>query len=114
MPVRLYPQDIPALWRNRYSRMKAQAKFRRHEWAWDIDSWYKFWCDSGVKEHMGKLPHQYCMVRIDEIEAWGPHNCLIVARRKFMKKHAFEKIWKNPPADWEPRHAVAVGDLVDE
>ena len=76
-------------WNRKYSMAKAQARFRNEEWAFDAASWYNVWEISGVKEHQGRQPHQYCMVRKDIIEAWGPTNCIIIQRRMHLKKRAY-------------------------
>lgn len=88
------PTGIPQEWVRAYSLARAQAKFQRQEWAFELESWYEMWDSSGVKEHRGNKPHQYVMVRKDEIEAWGPHNCIIMSRRLHLKKHAYERLHK--------------------
>lgn len=98
-------KEIPYSERQKYARAKAQAKFRREEWAFTADTWYNMWLDSGVIEHRGRKPHQYCMVRLDTIEAWGPHNCIIVPRRTHMKKAAYEML-SGDKTDWQRRHGV--------
>lgn len=108
MGLKKYEMTIPKLWRDRYSRAQAQAKFRREEWAFSCDSWYKMWQQSGVAEHMGRELHQYCMVRKDTIEAWGPHNCIIVTRRMKFKRDAYVNIHKHYASDWENKHATYV------
>ena len=65
-------------WNRRYARMKAQAKYRNQEWNLEPEEYMKMWDNSGVKEHCGRQPHQYCMVRKDPIEAWSTNNCIIV------------------------------------
>jgi len=97
---------IPNPWNIRYSRSKAQAKYMKQEWAFTDETWYALWEQSGVMEHMGSKPHQYCMVRKDEIEAWGPHNCLIISRRMHLKKTAYTAIHRYPNAPWEDKHSV--------
>ena len=101
------PTNIPYDCIKKYSRSKAQAKFQKHEWAFTLETWYTMWEESGVKEHRGNKPYQYVMVRKDEIEAWGPHNCIVVSRRKHLIKGCLENIHKSiPKRDWEDRHAV--------
>ena len=95
-------------WRGRYARSKAQAKFRKEEWAFTDETWLKLWQDSGYSEHLGRSVHQYCMVRKDTTEAWGPHNCMIVQRRLHMKKNFWEHILKSPKTDWQDKHAMYV------
>lgn len=89
----------------KFQRAKAQAKYRRAEWAFTFEDWYQMWVDSGVMEHRGRAPHQYCMVRLDPIEAWGPHNCIIVPRRLHLKKLMYETMTKDQTS-WEKRHGV--------
>tara|TARA_R100001509_G_scaffold165384_1_gene146786 strand:+ start:2605 stop:2955 length:351 start_codon:yes stop_codon:yes gene_type:complete len=85
----------------RYSMAKAQAKFRGEEWAFTDETWHKLWVDSGHIEHMGRQIHQYCMVRKDPLEAWGPHNCIIVTRRKHLRKKVYERWYNVPYRDYE-------------
>lgn len=100
--------DLPKPWGRRYSNQKAQAKHRGDEWAFDENTWYKLWMDSGYSEHLGRGVHNYCMVRKDTTEAWGPHNCMIVQRRLHMKKNFWEHILKSPKTDWQDKHAMYV------
>ena len=102
---RKYPLDTPYDERVKYSRAKAQAKYRREEWAFTFETWYNMWLESGVIEHRGSRPHHYCMVRLDTIEAWGPHNCIIVSRRTHMKK-AHHRMTTGQDTDWQRRHGV--------
>ena len=88
-------------WNRKYAMAKAQAKFRKEEWAFDELTWYKMWKDSGHIEHMGRQVHQYCMVRKDPVEAWGPHNCIIIKRRKHFKKQMYETLHGIPYRDYE-------------
>jgi len=105
------PEGIEYEWIIKYSKSKAMAKYRKHEWAFSLESWYELWVSSGVKEHRGHKPHQYVMVRKDQIEAWGAHNCIIVSRRKHLIKGCLENIHKSiPKRDWEDRHAVRRND----
>lgn len=97
---------IPRPWNKKYSYAKSQAKHRNQEWAFTDETWYEVWEQSGVKEHMGRQPHQYCMVRKDDIEAWGPHNCIIVPRRMHLKKTAYVYVHNYPDAPWEDKHSV--------
>jgi len=97
---------LPHPWSRRYAMVAAQARHRKEEWAFDQDSWYKMWEDSGVMEHYGRQVHQYCMVRKDPIEAWGPHNCIIVSRRKHFKKSIYENMLNWPKTDWRDDDGV--------
>ena len=97
---------IPKDWAKKYSMAKAQSKYRKEEWAFDQDTWYQMWMESGVSEHSGRLPHQYCMVRKDIIEAWSPTNCVIIKRRMHFKKKAYVHFQGYPDAPWEDRHNV--------
>lgn len=99
--------NIPSEWSKRYSRMCAQARFRREEWAFDAETWYKIWCDSGVMEHMGRALHQYCMSRVDATEAWAPYNCIIITRRMHFKKKFYEVVFNYPKTDYDVnKHGV--------
>lgn len=91
------PNNIEKKWVYAYSRAAAQARFYKQEWAFTLETWYDMWDQSGVKEHRGNKPHQYVMVRKDEIEAWGPHNCIIMSRRTHLKKHCYERLHKRQP-----------------
>lgn len=106
MPKRIYDQSIDIKDRRKYSNTRAQARMRNEEWAFTLESWLEMWTASNVYEHRGNKPHQYCMVRLDTIEAWGPHNCVIVPRRTLLKKNAYENLLAWPKSDWQPRHGV--------
>lgn len=97
---------IPKEYARKYSMAKSQAKFRNEEWAFTQDTWLEMWQQSGVIEHMGRGIHQYCMVRKDPIEAWGPHNCVIVSRRSHHKKLAYVQFQGYPNMPWEDRHDI--------
>jgi len=77
---------LPHPWNVRYARCVAQAKYRREEWAFTPETWMRHWENSGVMEHCHRKSYGYCMVRLDSIEAWGPHNCIIVPRRQQLNK----------------------------
>jgi len=107
--IETYPRkyQLPEPYGTRYARSAAQARFRGEEWAFDADSWYKVWQDSGVIEHMGRAIHQYCMSRVEKTEAWGPHNCIIIARRMHFKKHFYETVLNYPTTDYDVnKHGV--------
>lgn len=107
MPLRKYDKKYPYDITKIYSRAKALAKYNRQEWAFTIDTWWDMWQDGDLWQHRGREPHQYCMVRLDPIEAWGPHNCIIVARRQFMKKSGYENFIPGfPRAHWQRKHDV--------
>lgn len=76
--------DLPRPWNQRYARAICQARYRREEWAFTPNTWMRMWENSGVIEHRGRRVFAYCMARVDKTEAWGPHNCIIVPRRKQM------------------------------
>lgn len=84
--------SLPHPWNQRYARAKAQAKFRREEWAFTEHTWYRHWQNSGVMQHRHREIQGYCMVRLDPIEAWGPHNCIIVPRRRQLLR----TLWEGP------------------
>lgn len=88
MPRGRWPKTthLPQLWNRRYVLQRNQAKFRKEEWAYTPDTWYKKWFDSGVMEHHGRKGWQYCMVRKDPLEAWSPNNCVIITRRKHLAR----------------------------
>lgn len=104
MPTLVYDQSIPSCIRKQYSRAKAQAKYRREEWAFTAESWYAKWQESGRIEHRGSKPHHFCMVRLDSIEAWSPKNTIIVSRRLHMRKGAYEQFGYAIKTDWQPKH----------
>jgi hypothetical protein len=89
-----YPKKylLPHPWNIRYARSKCQAKYRREEWAFTPETWMRHWRNSGVMQHCTRRVHGYCMVRLDPIEAWGPHNCIIVPRRQALMKI----LWEGP------------------
>ena len=75
-----YPKEIPSLWRLRYSRAKAQAKFRKEEWGFNIETWYGFWQASKQADKIGSKLEGVVMVRIDRNKSWNINNCIIVSR----------------------------------
>ena len=88
MPRGRWPKTthLPQLWNRRYVIQRNQAKYRKEEWAFTPDSWYKLWYDSGVMEHHGRKSYEFCMSRKDPLEAWSPDNCIILRRRKHLAK----------------------------
>jgi hypothetical protein len=77
---------IPHPWNVYYARARCQARHRREEWAFTPETWYRMWKNSGVMQYRMRQPQGYCMARMDKLEAWGPHNCVIVNRRNQLKK----------------------------
>ncbi len=100
--------DLGLIWNKKYSMAKAQAIYRKEEWAFDSKSWFDCWEKSGVMDHQGRQPHHYNMVRLDTIEAWSPNNCIIVTRRMHLRKRAYESFHSNivPKTDWKRKHGV--------
>lgn len=97
---------IPKEWAKKYSMAKSQAKFRREEWAFDQDTWYELWMNSGVVEHLGRQAHQYCLARKDTIEAWSPSNCIVIPRRMHFKKRGYVSFHNYPDAPWQDHNDV--------
>lgn len=58
-----------------------------YEWAFTVHSFYKVWQKSGVMDRIGRGMHGYCMVRLDPMEAFGPHNCKIVPTQRLMNRN---------------------------
>lgn len=83
-----YPKkyNLEHPWNVYYARARCQAKFRREEWAFTPETWMRMWRNSGVMQYRMTQAHGYCMARMDKLEAWGPHNCVIVPRRTQLKK----------------------------
>lgn len=82
---------LPRKYNRRYARAKAQAKFRGEGWTFTDKSWYKLWQDSGHIKRIGKQADCYCMARKNLQKPWGPHNCLIVERRKHLMATTTER-----------------------
>jgi hypothetical protein len=97
---------LPAPWNVYYARARCQAIFRGAFWAFTPDTWYQMWVDSGVMRHKGRKTHQYRMVRMDPIEAYGPHNCIIVSNRMHYRKLIIENTRRCPKSNFQPHHAV--------
>ena len=103
--------NLPNPWNVYYSRARSQARYRREEWAFTEDTWMRHWQNSGVMEHRHRRAHGYCMVRLDRTEAWGPHNCVIVPRRKQLGKVLWRGIkgeagYPRDPSDWREEDDV--------
>jgi hypothetical protein len=58
-----------------------------YEWAFTVHSFYEVWCKSGKMDQIGAGMHGYCMVRLDPIEAYGPHNCKIVPTGRLLRRN---------------------------
>ena len=97
---------IPSPWNIYYARARCQALYRNSFWAFTPETWYKTWVDSGVMRHKGRKIHQYRMVRMDPIEAYGPHNCIIVSNRMAYRKLIYENTRRVPRTNWQWHHAV--------
>lgn len=97
---------IPSPWNIYYARARCQALFRNAYWAFTPQSWYQLWVDSGVMRHRGRRIHQYRMVRMDPIEAYGPHNCIIVSNRMAFRKLWYENTRRCVKSNFQPEHAV--------
>jgi hypothetical protein len=97
---------IPSPWNIYYARARCQALFRNAYWAFTPDTWYQLWVNSGVMQHKGRKIHQYRMVRMDPIEAYGPHNCIIVSNRMHYRKLMYENTRRVPKTNFQPHHAV--------
>lgn len=66
--------------RVRWLRHKAQAKYRAEAYDFPYEAWLACWQLSGKQDQMGRLSHQYTMVRQDPTRAWTPHNVRIIQR----------------------------------
>tara|TARA_R110000803_G_scaffold60787_2_gene120244 strand:+ start:735 stop:1061 length:327 start_codon:yes stop_codon:yes gene_type:complete len=106
MPFKKKYTTLETIWAIRYSRMKAQAKYRRDEWSLEPDEYMELWQASGVMEHCGNESHQYCMVRKDAIESWCYNNVIIVSRRKFLTKKFNEDIHNFPFREYKDNDGV--------
>lgn len=98
--------DLPSPWNTYYARARCQALYRNSFWAFTPHTWYHMWQQSGVMQHKGRKIHQYRMVRMDPIEAYGPHNCIIVSNRMAYRKNMYENLRRGPRTDWQTQHAV--------
>ncbi len=104
--------NLPRPWNQAYARAICQARYRREEWAFTPETWMRMWQNSGVIEHRGRQVFGYCMSRVDRTEAWGPHNCVIVERRKqinsILMKNPADKNKRGAPIDFKddvtPKH----------
>ena len=100
--------DLPKPWNSLYARAICQARYRREEWAFTPDTWIRMWQNSGVIDHRGSKVYGYVMARVDRTEAWGPHNCIIVERRKQLASI----ITKNPHSKQKRHRPLEFGDDV--
>ena len=67
--------------RVRWLRHRAQAKYRGEPYDFAYEAWLACWQLSGKQDQMGRLSHQYTMVRIDPTKPWSQHNVKIMLRR---------------------------------
>jgi hypothetical protein len=77
-----YP-GILAIQRRAYSRMRAQAKFRREEFILTWQEFYDMWAP--VWEHRGRALEQLCLSRIDWEGEWSIDNVQIITREEHFK-----------------------------
>jgi hypothetical protein len=89
-----YTDKIPSDWRLRYSRARAQAKYRKEQWEFNIETWYGFWQSSNQSEKLGSKLDGVVMVRLDKNRAWSIDNCIIVSRRHQLWKLGRENFGK--------------------
>lgn len=78
---------LPPPWGRRYIVKQCYARYLGQEWAFTHESWYQMWEASGVMHLYGRTMQGYRMVRLDPIEAWGPHNCKIVSTSRFLDRN---------------------------
>lgn len=67
--------------RVRWLRHKAQAKYRAEAYDFPYEAWLECWRASGKQDQMGRLSHQYTMVRLDPTKPWHIDNVKIMLRR---------------------------------
>jgi len=66
--------------RVRWLRHKAQAKYRAEAYDFPYEAWLACWQLSGLQDQMGRLGHQYTMVRTDPRQPWHKDNIKIIQR----------------------------------
>ena len=66
--------------RVRWLRHKAQAKYRAEAYNFPYEAWLACWQLSGLQDQMGRLGHQYTMVRTDPRQPWHKDNIKIIQR----------------------------------
>ncbi len=66
--------------RVRWLRHKAQAKYRAEAYDFPYEAWLACWQLSGLQDQMGRLGHQYTMVRTDPRQPWHKDNVKIIQR----------------------------------
>ena len=93
--------------RRQYQRAWAQARHRQEEWAFEPYTWWRVWFESGVTAHRGAHAHLYCMTRVDPLEAWGPHNSIIVSRRQLFHKLS-RNLHRREQIEWSWSDAVHI------
>jgi len=96
---------LPSPWNTRYARAKALAKFRGEYWNFTPETWFDMWVESGVMQWCSNRAEGYCMVKKDPIEAWGPHNAIIIPRRMLFRKFGYE-MFQQEKAQFEDKHGV--------
>lgn len=85
---------LPVPWGRRYIVKLHYARYLGQEWAFTHETWYHMWQQSGVAHLYGRTRDAYRMVRRDPVEAWGPHNCVIVSGERFLRRN-LEYMWRH-------------------
>lgn len=67
-------------WSTRYSRARAQARYRGEAWTLTPQEYMQLWRDSGAQP--GRSHGTACMVRKDTSLPWSKDNCEIRRRSK--------------------------------
>tara|TARA_R100001594_G_scaffold66637_1_gene100948 strand:- start:1559 stop:1894 length:336 start_codon:yes stop_codon:yes gene_type:complete len=62
-----------------YLMAKAQARFRKEEWALTFADYWNFWADN--MEKRGRTENSYVMARIDCSKPWHKKNIILKKRR---------------------------------
>lgn len=74
------PYGIVQPWGTRYSRHKAQAKFRGEPYELTAEEYHMVWLKSGKHTEIGTGKHNWVLKRLDERAPWHVSNVAVVPR----------------------------------
>jgi len=91
--------------RKRYSRHRAQAKYRNIPWQFDFDSWYAWWASHGIDRNIPNPERgrdRLCMCRHGDEGPYSPGN-VYLATHSENTKDSFQNVARPGFSDGWPK-----------